>query len=82
MRKIGEDYMLSYLNALKFWCHPLAELINSEKKEIVSEIETIPGHEQLSIIQDAFYQLSGAFLFWQRQVNSDTLYLHFFVQWL
>ncbi|XP_044490537.1 separase-like isoform X4 [Mangifera indica] len=65
MQKIGEDYMLSYLNALKFLCHPLAELINSEKKEIVSEIETIPGHEQLSIIQDAFYQLSGAFLFWQ-----------------
>ncbi|XP_031277684.1 separase [Pistacia vera] len=64
MQKNREDFMLSYLNALKFLCQPLAEQINSEKKEIVSEIESTPGHEQLCSIQDAFYQLSDAFLFW------------------
>ncbi|KAJ0007712.1 hypothetical protein Pint_29731 [Pistacia integerrima] len=78
MQKNREDFMLSYLNALKFLCQPLAEQINSEKKEIVSEIETTPGHEQLCSIQDAFYQLSDAFLFWHRQVNSDVPYQHLF----
>lgn len=78
MQKNREDYMLSYLNALKFLCQPLAELINSEKKEIVSEIETTPAHEQLCSIQDAFYQLSDVFLFLYRQVNSDVPCQHLF----
>ncbi|KAH9751960.1 Separase [Citrus sinensis] len=67
MQKNREAYMLSYLNALKFLCFPLAEQVNLEKKELVSEIEAAYISPQLCSIQDAFYQFFDVF-FSQRYV--------------
>ncbi|KAK9214507.1 hypothetical protein WN944_006500 [Citrus x changshan-huyou] len=61
MQKNREAYMLSYLNALKFLCLPLAEQVNLEKKELVSEIEAAYISPQLCSIQDAFYQFFDVF---------------------
>ncbi|KAH9751963.1 Separase [Citrus sinensis] len=61
MQKNREAYMLSYLNALKFLCFPLAEQVNLEKKELVSEIEAAYISPQLCSIQDAFYQFFDVF---------------------
>ncbi|KAH9685962.1 Separase [Citrus sinensis] len=61
MQKNREAYMLSYLNALKFLCLPLAEQVNLEKKELVSDIEAAYISPQLCSIQDAFYQFFDVF---------------------
>ncbi|KAJ4717002.1 putative Separase [Melia azedarach] len=65
MEKNKEAYMLPYLNALKFLCQPLAELVNLEKKELVAEIESASVHPHLCIIQDAFEHFSDVFIFFQ-----------------
>lgn len=71
MEKNRKAYMLSYLNALKFLCLPLAEKVNLEKKEIVSEIEAASISPQICSIQDAFFQFFYVF-FSQRQVNQNS----------
>ncbi|KAL5787518.1 hypothetical protein ACOSP7_004467 [Xanthoceras sorbifolium] len=60
--KYREAYMLSYLNALKFLCQPLAELVNSEKKELIAETKAASFRPQLCTIQDAFYQYCDVFV--------------------
>lgn len=67
--KYREAYVVSYLNALKFLCQPLAELVNLEKKEIIAVTEAASFHPQLCTIQDAFYQYCDAFISFQRQVD-------------
>ncbi|KAF3975524.1 hypothetical protein CMV_001236 [Castanea mollissima] len=54
-------YLLFYLNALKFLCQPLADLVNSERKQLVSENEDAFITTKISIIQDAFYQFADIF---------------------
>ncbi|KAG6652968.1 separase isoform X5 [Carya illinoinensis] len=51
-----------YLNALKFLCHPLAELVNSERKQLISENEDAFVTTKLYIIQDALYHFADIFL--------------------
>lgn len=55
-----------YLNALKFLCHPLAELVNSERKQLISENEDAFVTTKLYIIQDALYHFADIFLSCQR----------------
>ena len=59
-------YLLCYLNALKFLCQPLADLVNSERKQLVSENEDAFVTTKLCIIQDAFYQFADIFHSCQR----------------
>ena len=59
-------YLLSYLNALKFLCQPLADLVNSERKQLISENGDSFVTTKLCIIQDAFYQFTDIFLSCQR----------------
>ncbi|KAA8545541.1 hypothetical protein F0562_020325 [Nyssa sinensis] len=58
-----KSYLLPYYNALKFLCQPLAEFVNSGRKEIVAEIEGASFSKELSDIQDAFHQFCDIFLF-------------------
>uniref|UniRef100_A0A2N9IGR6 separase n=1 Tax=Fagus sylvatica TaxID=28930 RepID=A0A2N9IGR6_FAGSY len=55
-------HLLSYLNALKFLCQPLADLVNSERKQLISENGDSFVTTKLCIIQDAFYQFTDIFL--------------------
>lgn len=64
--KNGKAYLLSYLNALKFLCLPLAELVNSEKKKILSENEASSVSNGICELQDALYQFSDVFIFYKR----------------
>ncbi|KAK7839536.1 separase [Quercus suber] len=54
-------YLLFYLNALKFLCQPLADLVNFERKQLVSENDDAFITTKLCIIQDAFYQFADIF---------------------
>ncbi|KAG8650212.1 hypothetical protein MANES_07G013200v8 [Manihot esculenta] len=62
-QKDRRDYLLGYLNALEFLCQPLAELINSEKKQIVAKNEVASVSTFLFSIQEAFDQFFDVFLF-------------------
>ncbi|KAF3435151.1 hypothetical protein FNV43_RR22238 [Rhamnella rubrinervis] len=62
----GKGYLLSYLNALKFLCLPLAELVNSERKKILSENEAGSISNGICNIQEAFCQFYGVFFFYKR----------------
>lgn len=62
----GKQHILSYCNALKFLCQPLADFVNSARKEIVAETEGSSFPTKLSIIQDAFHQFIDVFLFCNR----------------
>ncbi|GMY05223.1 separase isoform X2 [Fagus crenata] len=55
-------YLLSYLNALKFLCQPLADLVNSERKQLISENGDSFVTTKLCIIQDTFNQFTDIFL--------------------
>ena len=57
----SKTYYLFYLNALKFLCQPLADLVNSERKQLVSENEDAFVTTKLCIIQDTFYQFVDIF---------------------
>lgn len=57
----GKRYLLSYCNALKFLCQPLADFVNSAKKEIVAETEGASFPTKLSIILDALHQFIDVF---------------------
>ena len=65
-RQNEKFYMLSYFSALKFLCQPLAEFFNSERKEILAEIEGAALSTRLCRIQDLFHQLCKVFLFCHR----------------
>lgn len=57
----------SYLNALEFLCQPLAEFINLEKKEILSEEEVFPFlYKFCEVIQETFHQYCDVFFFCHR----------------
>ncbi|XP_017971182.1 PREDICTED: separase isoform X3 [Theobroma cacao] len=53
--------IVMYYNTQKFLCQPLAELVNSEKKRILAEIEALTDSSKLYTIQDAFYQFCDSF---------------------
>ncbi|KAL6984313.1 separase [Sarracenia purpurea var. burkii] len=59
----GMPYLLSYCNALKFLCQPLADFVNSSRKEIVAETEDASFPTKLCNIQYAFHQFCDVFLF-------------------
>lgn len=65
MQKDRKDYIFSYFNALKFLCQPLTELVNSVKKQIVTENEAASVSTELCNIQGAFHQFSDVFLLLQ-----------------
>lgn len=62
-RKAG---LVMYYNTLKFFCQPLAELVNSEKKRILAETDASFDSSKLSFIQDAFYQFCDSFFSLER----------------
>lgn len=64
--KNGKRYLLSSLNALKFLCFPLAELVNSERKKLISENDADSVSTGICNIQEAFYQFSNVFLLYKR----------------
>lgn len=55
-------YVLSYFDALRFLCQPLAEYVISARKEILSVKETGSCNTHLEIIQDVFKQYIKVFL--------------------
>jgi len=73
--KNRKAYLLFYLNALRFLCQPLAELVNSERKQLVSENEDAFVTNRLCVIQDIFHQFADIFLSCQRYVNCRFLLL-------
>ncbi|KAF7803655.1 separase isoform X2 [Senna tora] len=50
-------YRPYYLNALKFFCQPLAKSINSERKQLVAEKDGASAMTILSTVMDAFHLL-------------------------
>ena len=62
-QKNGKAYLLLYLNALKFLCQPLAELVNLERVQIIAESEAISSSAKLCHIQNALHQFCDVFLF-------------------
>ncbi|XP_030477632.1 separase isoform X2 [Cannabis sativa] len=64
--KDGKAYLMSYLTALKYICLPLAELVNSEKKEIIIGSEAAAVSSQLSDIQVVLDQFCDVFTFSKR----------------
>lgn len=62
---LREAYLSSYLDAIKFFCQPLAESVNAERKEILAEDKAFPV---LYNIQNTLHQFCDVFLFCQRQV--------------
>ncbi|GMI87982.1 EXTRA SPINDLE POLES, RADIALLY SWOLLEN 4, homolog of separase, HOMOLOGY OF SEPARASE 1 [Hibiscus trionum] len=59
-------YLVMYYNTLKFLCQPLAELVNAEKKRILSETEASSDSRNLCIIRDAFDQFCDSFFSLER----------------
>lgn len=60
--------LVSYFNALKFLCKPLAEFVNSERGTIVTEIVDATSAAKLKYIQDALHQYLEIFILYQRFV--------------
>ncbi|XP_038681739.1 separase isoform X2 [Tripterygium wilfordii] len=60
--KSRKAYLPAYLNALKFLCQPLAELVHFEKKQIVLQNGS-PFSTRLCGVQDTFHQLCEVILF-------------------
>lgn len=65
LQRDRKDYILSYFNALKFLCQPLTELVNSGKKEILTDNEAASVSTELCDIQGAFHQFYDVFVFFQ-----------------
>ncbi|XP_038885485.1 separase isoform X3 [Benincasa hispida] len=57
-------YLSSFLDAVKFLCQPLAESVNSERKEILAEDK---GSSVLYSIQNTLHQFCDVFLFCRRR---------------
>ena len=64
--KDGKAYLVSYFIALKYICLPLAELVNSEKKQIIMEIEAAVVSTRLADILEVFNQFCDVLLFCKR----------------
>ncbi|XP_021889373.1 separase isoform X3 [Carica papaya] len=62
-QKSLKAYLLSYLDALKFLCQPLADLISSEKKQIVDGTKLSSVSTHFSVMLDAFHQFCDIYLF-------------------
>ncbi|KAK6945493.1 hypothetical protein RJ641_013037 [Dillenia turbinata] len=65
-QKNQETYVLMYLNALRFLCQPLAEFINTERKQILVKTETGSFPANVSIIQVTLQQFCDMFTRCQR----------------
>ncbi|XP_014518647.1 separase isoform X1 [Vigna radiata var. radiata] len=50
-------YKSVYVEALKFLCQPLAKSINSERKQLVTEVDDASDMTMMSTVQDAFHTL-------------------------
>lgn len=61
-------HFLLYINALKFLCEPLAELINKERKHILAGSEVDTAVAVLCLIQDALNKFCSVLLFHCRLV--------------
>ncbi|XP_050938056.1 separase isoform X2 [Cucumis melo] len=61
-----EAYLSSYLDAIKFLCKPLAESVNSERKEILAEDKAASA---LYNIQNTLYHFCDVFLFCRRRAS-------------
>ncbi|XP_048596928.1 separase-like isoform X3 [Brassica napus] len=59
-------YSVQFVDAMKFLCQPLANLINSVKRKIVLNSEMSYASAHLSTIHDAFLQFCDGCLFLQR----------------
>ncbi|KAK9290720.1 hypothetical protein L1049_008894 [Liquidambar formosana] len=57
-----KDLNMFYFNALKFFCQPLAESVNSAKKQILAADEGASFSTKLCAIQDAFLLFCDVFL--------------------
>lgn len=55
-------YLLSYFDALRFLCQPLAEYVISARKEILSVTDAGSFNTYLEIIHDVFKQYINVFL--------------------
>ncbi|XP_020220359.1 separase isoform X1 [Cajanus cajan] len=55
--KASMTYLPVYLDALRFLCQPLAKSINSERKQLVTEVDDASSMPMLSTVQDAFHIL-------------------------
>lgn len=62
-QKNREAYFLMYLNALRFLCQPLAELVKLERGHIIAESEAISPSAKLCHIQNALHQYCDVFHF-------------------
>ncbi|XP_020532884.1 separase isoform X2 [Jatropha curcas] len=68
-------YLIGYLNALKFLCQPLAELLNLEKKQIIARDGVRSFCTSFSSIEGAFGQYFYVFLSlcsWGSEENRKT----------
>lgn len=65
-KKVVNSYTLLYLNALKFVCLPLSEVVSSEKKQIISKSEAAASAVKLCHAQEAFFQFYDAFFLLKR----------------
>ncbi|KAK4751903.1 hypothetical protein SAY87_020701 [Trapa incisa] len=66
--KEGVHFLL-YMNALKFLCQPLSELINTERKHILAGNEADTAVTVLHLAQDALNTFCSVFLFHCREKN-------------
>ncbi|XP_010540470.1 PREDICTED: separase isoform X2 [Tarenaya hassleriana] len=64
-----KTYELPYVDALKFLCLPLADLINSMKRKIVLETEFACPSAHLSVLQEVFLHCCDGCLFLQRSMS-------------
>ncbi|KAK3002113.1 hypothetical protein RJ639_021722 [Escallonia herrerae] len=58
-----KSVMLLYCSALKFMCQPLAELVNSERKDVIAGNEGVSFSTKLSTIQDVCHQFCDVYLY-------------------
>ncbi|KAJ8572579.1 hypothetical protein K7X08_009090 [Anisodus acutangulus] len=66
-------YILSYFDALKFRGQPLAEYVNSPRKEILSETEDVSCNTCVEIVQDVFKQYVNVFLYYSAADSKQNL---------
>jgi len=75
-------YQSVYVEALKFLCQPLAKSINSERKELVTEVDDASDMTMMSTVQDAFHILCHLILSSTRYSISSELVFFFYTNFL
>jgi len=70
-------YKSVYVEALKFLCQPLAKSINSERKQLVSEVDDASDMTIMSTVQDAFHTFCHLILSSTRYSISSELFSSF-----